>query len=276
MLRRSSRLLLFLACALAAVGDGLLPRRDRAVWRQKWAGRFRTVLKLRVTVSGRVPRRGLIVANHLGYLDILALLAAAPCVFVAKREVKSWFLLGPLAALAGTVFVDRRNARSLSPAAACMKRLLRQGVPLVLFAEGTSSGGGSVLPFRPALLQPACDLAVGVVPARIAYDVAAACYWGDMTFLPHLWTLLGGDGIHAGLSFGPPLTAGGDRKEFAARLHAAVGRLTPAVSGKHPVGPAPGTRSGPAPARRFPGLPGAGLAPPGRAAGPGTRRCNGC
>jgi 1-acyl-sn-glycerol-3-phosphate acyltransferase len=235
MLRRTRKFLIFLACTLAAICEGLLlvgksPHR-RGLWAQKWAAHYCRLFGLSVTVSGEIPRRGLVVANHLGYLDIPLLAQFMPCAFVAKSEVRSWPLLGALATLANTVYVDRNNARNLSLTVERMKRHLQYDIPLVLFPEGTSSAGRTVLPFRPSLLQPVCELSTPLYAAHITYRLAngdageEVCYWGDMTLLPHLWNLLGKGRIHAELRFGKPLTASRDRKQLAAALRAEVAGL---------------------------------------------------
>lgn len=76
-----------------------------------WAGWACAIMGLRIRRTGlnRIPQGSLIVANHCSYLDILVLGSLCPAVFVAKKEVESWLLIGPLARLAGTVFVNRTS-----------------------------------------------------------------------------------------------------------------------------------------------------------------------
>jgi 1-acyl-sn-glycerol-3-phosphate acyltransferase len=241
MLRRPRKFCVFLACTLMAICEGLLlvrkPARRRGLWAQKWATYYCRLFDLSITVSGEIPKQGLVVTNHLGYLDIPLLAQFMPCAFVAKSEVRSWPLLGALATLANTVYVDRNNTRNLSLTAERMKQQLRHDLPLVLFPEGTSSAGRTVLPFRPSLLQPACELSVPLCAAHIAYRLEdgdageEVCYWGDMTLLSHLWNLLGKGNIHAELRFSKPLTVSHDRKQLAAELHAEVVKLSSPLAG---------------------------------------------
>jgi 1-acyl-sn-glycerol-3-phosphate acyltransferase len=97
----------------------------------------------------------LLVANHLSYLDIVLLSSLTPCVFVAKNEVKDWPVFGWFARLAGTVFVDRNDRRDAARANELIRSALREGALVVLFPEGTSSNGSTVLPFKSSLLQAA-------------------------------------------------------------------------------------------------------------------------
>ena len=231
ILRRVGKFLWFIGCTLTAVVTGFFSRR-RADWAQRQAVRYCRLLNLTVTVSGDIPRQGLVVANHVSYLDIIVLAGVMPCAFVSKHEVRRWPLLGRLAVFANTVFIDRANIRDLTPTVAQMKQRLSQNLPLVLFPEGTSGDGSRVLPFRPSLLQPACELGAPLTAAYLTYqlddgDVTNDVhYWGDMTMLPHMWNLFGKRAIRAEVRFSAPLAPAGDRKQLAARLHEEVVKLS--------------------------------------------------
>ena len=125
----------------------------RANWLQQSCRRALRVFNIEVETQGPIPTSGLLVCNHLSYLDILVLGALAPAAFVAKREVRFWPILGLFATLAGTVFVDRRKRTRVGEANQKMENLLKTGVVTVLFPEGTSSDGSTVLPFKSALLD---------------------------------------------------------------------------------------------------------------------------
>jgi 1-acyl-sn-glycerol-3-phosphate acyltransferase len=189
------------------------------------------VFNLELRASGAIPTRGLLVCNHLSYLDILALGALAPGAFVAKREVKAWPVLGWFARLAGTLFVHREKRHDVGRAAAEIEAALDQGGLVVLFPEGTSSGGETVLPFKSALLAPAARREHPLTAAFIRYALAdgsvpdEVCYWRDMTLVPHLLNLLGKQGVSARVFFAGLPQPRRDRKELARQLHAEVLRL---------------------------------------------------
>jgi 1-acyl-sn-glycerol-3-phosphate acyltransferase len=207
--------------------------RTRAAWMSRQARRFLGALNLTVERSGPPPRVGVLVANHVSYLDILVLGAAGPLVFVAKRQTRGWPVFGPLIRAAGTVFVERERAHDLPRVLAELAATGAEGsggVTVAFFPEGTSTDGSVVLPFRPALLAPAVAGGQPVTPAWVGYtldtgDGTAAdevCWWGDMEFSPHLLNLFSKKAIHARVAYAPPEPPGDDRKELARRLHARV------------------------------------------------------
>ena len=115
------------------------------------------LLGIRVRVEGALEGElpVLLVANHTSWLDIPVISAAAPVSFVAKKEVGSWPFVSWLARLQRTVFVDRTRRSAIGSTANEMIGRLQSGDTLVLFAEGTSSDGNRVLPFKTSLLAAA-------------------------------------------------------------------------------------------------------------------------
>ena len=101
----------------------------------------------------------------MSYLDILAISSVTPAVFVSKADVRRWPLFGWFAAIAGTVFVDRERRHHVGQVNAEIEAALADGELVVIFPEGTSSNGESLLPFRTSLLEPAArgqyELSVG-------------------------------------------------------------------------------------------------------------------
>jgi 1-acyl-sn-glycerol-3-phosphate acyltransferase len=189
------------------------------------------VFNVCLRTTGPVPTHGLLASNHLSYLDILVLGAITPAVFVAKREVRGWPILGWFAWLASTVFVRREQRSDVVRATAEIKAALDTRALVVLFPEGTSSGGDTVLPFKSALLDPATrqdlPLSVGFIHYALSDGSVAdeVCYWRDMTLPPHLMNLLGKRGVSARVSFTQIQRSCADRKALAHLLHAEVMRL---------------------------------------------------
>ena len=147
------------------------------------------------------------VSNHLSYLDRMVYAAARPLRFVAKSEVQRWPLVGILASLGGTIFVERDRSLQVGHVARQIEQSLREGVPVLLFPEGTSSDGSSVLPFLPPLFEPAIRAGACVTAAAIRYQADGVAedevtYWGDMVFLPHAFRTLGLEGLTAEIAFG--------------------------------------------------------------------------
>lgn len=206
-------------------------RRIRAVWLQRHCRRALNIFKLKPQISGTVPAHGLLISNHLSYLDILVISSITPAVFVSKREVKFWPVFGQFAQMGGTVFVDRSRRTQVGDINDEIQNALDDGALVVLFPEGTSSNGQSVLPFKTALLQPAIGhphpLAVGCIQYALddgdpSDDV---CYWGNDTFFPHMINLMSKRTVRATVRFAPVQSVTADRKELARQLRDAVLKL---------------------------------------------------
>lgn len=234
---RAIALSFFSICALIEVGVTIpFVRHDRRIlarseWLHRWCSFGCRILGIRPTLSGLIPRAGLLVCNHLSYLDILVLSSIRPCVFVAKRDVAAWPLFGWLARAAGTIFVDRRSRLASEVVVALMRQALVSDALVVLFPEGTSSDGSTVLPFKSALLEPALQLNCTVTAGGIDYSLPSGsvadevCYWRDMTLVPHLFNLLRKAEVKSKLSFARVDTRDTDRKQLALELRREVVRL---------------------------------------------------
>jgi 1-acyl-sn-glycerol-3-phosphate acyltransferase len=206
-------------------------RLERAAWLSRSSRRHLKVFGCSTRVSGEIPKRGLLVSNHLSYLDIPVMAAVTPAVFVSKSEVRRWPLFGWFAAISGTVFVNRQRRTHVGGVNQEIEAALADGALVVVFPEGTSTNGETILPFRASLLEPAArgghEISVGWIHYEVEGGDAAAdaCYWGDHTFLPHAVNLLGKKAIRATLRFGKFQRTTDDRKELAQQLHAAVEEL---------------------------------------------------
>lgn len=203
----------------------------RARWLQHSCRRALRVLGADLETSGPVPARGLLVCNHLSYVDILALSACAPVVFVAKREVRQWPIFGWFARLGGTVFVDREHRTRVGQTTKEIEAALDNDALVVLFPEGTSSDGKTVLPFKSSLLEPAAGLTHPLSTALIQYELPdgdvgeEVCYWKDMTLVPHLLNLMSKRGLRASIRFTQTRVGSADRKEIARQLHSEILQL---------------------------------------------------
>lgn len=111
----------------------------RALWAHWISREFLRLINCHVRVFGSVPWHGLIVCNHLGYLDILVILSQCPAAFIWKNEVRCWPFFGLLASMAGTIFVNRERRTAVPGSLKSVARFLKAGLLVVLFPEGTSS-----------------------------------------------------------------------------------------------------------------------------------------
>ncbi len=231
-----------IASGMLSLAWFLMSQRDgetdsRIAWMQWMSRRFLALLHCGVSVSGNIPKTGLIACNHLGYVDILVIGSVCPALFVAKSDVQGWPIFGWLASRAGTIFVSRNDPAKVPSQLRQMQQPLRQGHPVVLFPEGTSSDGASVLPFRSSLFESVIATGCPITPSAIGYDPGShgsvgteIAYWGDHSLLPHLFNLLSKKSFTAHLCFGDSRKPVPDRKQEAACLHAEISALHRALS----------------------------------------------
>lgn len=182
----------------------------------------------------------LLVANHTSWLDIPVLSAVAPLSFVAKREVGNWPFVSALARLQRTVFVDRTRRQSAGAAAGAIAERLAAGDTIVLFAEGTSSDGNRVLPFKSSLfgaVEGVDDKDVVVQTVAVVYthrhglplqmaDRPRVGWYGDMEMQSHAWGVLKSGPLTVTVKVGPPvpLAEFSSRKVLALESERAVRR----------------------------------------------------
>lgn len=191
------------------------------------------LLGVKVEVFGRVPQHGplLIVSNHVSWLDIVVLSAIAPVSFVAKKEVAGWPLFGSLARLQRTVFVDRDRRHATGTSRDEMRERLAAGDVIVLFAEGTSGDGRTVLPFKTSFFGAAEMPGVLVQPVTLAYRghrnlpmtrrlLPSYAWYGDMELAPHLIGAVSAGPIEVAAVCHPPLSLTGEVNRKALARHA--------------------------------------------------------
>jgi 1-acyl-sn-glycerol-3-phosphate acyltransferase len=203
------------------------------------------LLGLRLHISGKIERERpvLVVSNHISWLDIPVISAVAPVSFIAKKEVAGWPLVSWLARLQRSVFVDRQQPGKAVETAGEISERLSDGDSLVLFAEGTSSDGNRVLPFKTSLFGAAkpsrrsgkTTANAYVQTMAIAYthlhgvpfgrtDRALVGWYGDMELASHLWRLLKAGPLDVHIVVGPPVPLDDfpDRKALARHSEAEV------------------------------------------------------
>lgn len=203
--------------------------------RNRWRNLIvRTWAKMVAHLMGiRIHRQGIppappffIVSNHLSYIDIIVYFTQMNCVFIAKKEVSAWPVMGYLARVANTLFIDRRNRRDIARVNALISRNINRLQGVLLFPEGTSTGGDTVKPFRPSLLEYPAERNMPVWYTTIRYrtppgappEELSVCWWGDMTFGSHAFNLFKIPCFDALIEFGPEPVQHNDRKVLAQHL----------------------------------------------------------
>jgi lyso-ornithine lipid O-acyltransferase len=111
----------------------------------------------------------LIVSNHLGMIDILAISSLRPCLFITSVDMRETPFLGQLAEASGCLFVERRNRSNISNEILVIREALAQGFNVVLFPEATSTNGEKVIPFKKTLMTAAAGTGVPILPLCLNY-----------------------------------------------------------------------------------------------------------
>jgi lyso-ornithine lipid O-acyltransferase len=206
----------------------------RSHWLHITARHMAWVLNIQASYEGKPPREGVMVSNHISYIDIIVHAARTPLVFISKAEVENWPVFGPLTRWAGTLFIRRELRKDVRRVADKIPGVVESGNVLTFFPEGTSSDGNGLLPFRPSLLAPIVEHGWKVTPAFIRYTLEpgdgtveddVAYYRPDTVFGLHLFRLLGRRRIFAKITYGSPVEPGADRKELALYLRESICEL---------------------------------------------------
>jgi 1-acyl-sn-glycerol-3-phosphate acyltransferase len=182
----------------------------RAQWQHESGILVMRILGIRLTVKGPLPQGGLLVANHLSYLDIMIFSTALPVYLVSKIQISRWPFFGTLARAGGALFVDRSSRVSAEATTLQIADRLRSPVPVLFFPEGTSTDGTHLIPFHSRFYTPAVEAGIPVTAAAIRYipedgsPESELCWYGDDVFLTHVWKVLGASNFAAEVQFGEP------------------------------------------------------------------------
>jgi 1-acyl-sn-glycerol-3-phosphate acyltransferase len=215
---------------IQAVAYPWFPLKVRRLILQNWSADLLHIFNVRIDIAGDDPlhklHHGLIVTNHISWLDVFVLNAVVPMRFVAKSEVRRWPVIGWLCARAQTLFIERGKARSAARINVQLVQLLQRGECLAVFPEGTTTDGSSVAHFHSSLLQPAIDATALTHPVAIRYLDAdgthstAAAYIDDLSFGASMWSILSEPELHVRLIASQPLHAQDmDRRTLTQTAH---------------------------------------------------------
>ena len=204
---------------------------NKIYWRQLafryWTTSFVRISGMEIEVIGKPPKPPFfLVTNHVSYVDVAALRATVEGVFVAKAEVRDWFLAGRIVRDMGIVFIDRKNRRDIPRAGEEIIQRLNDGEGVIVFPEGTSTKGEDILPFNSSFLEFASRTDLPVSYASISYrthsgDPPAStmvAWWDDISFMAHIFRLFTIKRYTAVIDFGDEPIVNPDRKRLAAEL----------------------------------------------------------
>lgn len=200
---------------------------ERQLRVQWWAAKMLRLVGITLRVEGApVAGASLLVANHISWLDIMAVHAVCPHArFVSKADVKSWPLIPHLVDAAGTLYLERERKRDALRVVHAMADALKAGDTVAIFPEGTTSDGQALLPFHANLLQAAISTGTPVQPVAIRFSDSthaisrAVEFIGATTLAQSLWMVACGDALTVRVALLPPReTALADRRALAELL----------------------------------------------------------
>jgi len=218
------------AALIVATRFGRIDASSRMRHVQRWSAKCLCVLGVDLLAQG-TPRAGskLLVANHVSWLDILAINAVVPARFVSKSEVRHWPVFGWLATASGTLYIERDRPRDALRVVHQMAAALQAGDTLAVFPEGTTADGHTLLPFHANLLQGAIATATPAQPVSLRFfdqDHAispAVEFLEQTTLLQSLWSVVCAQGLTVRVGVLPALSvAHADRRRLAQRLRSEI------------------------------------------------------
>ncbi|MDO8811732.1 MAG: lysophospholipid acyltransferase family protein [Gallionella sp.] len=193
-----------------------------------WSMQLLCILNIGIRTEGQRPVRGergcMVVANHVSWLDIFVLNAIHPSRFIAKAEVRNWPLIGWLCERGNTIFIERALRQNTASINQHISALLKQGICVGLFPEGTTTDGKQVGHFHSALIQPAIDADAPLRPIALRYQDKtgepgyAATFIGDTTLVQSIWQILRCHHLDALVIFTPALVATGENRRVLTRV----------------------------------------------------------
>jgi 1-acyl-sn-glycerol-3-phosphate acyltransferase len=250
---RLARSVLHLLWCVAIVAS-LVPwmsTRCQLAFKARWSRQLLAVMGARIVASGPFPAHGLLVANHVSWLDVFAINAIAPTTFLSRDEVLRWPVIGWLCRRVGTLFLERGSRSAARRAKERLIDELRGGTLVGVFPEGKAGFGDHVMPFHAALFQSAIDAETVVIPALIRYTdrqgkpSLAAAYVGETSLWQCVRSIIKMSGLTAHVDFLPEITAAGaDRRRLARHSHQIISHALAAAMPSRPVPPAECTAIG--------------------------------
>ena len=203
--------------------------RKAAEYTRLWARGALRIINMELTVYGNPGKfsGGLVVSNHQSYLDVLIHGSVFPLRFAPKIEMKSWPFIGFMTGLSRPVWIDRSSRQKSRESAEAMTETMRGGIPMIVYAEGTTTDGQhGLLPFKSTPFEAAAEAGLPIQPVLTFYHPVpggkfSLSWFGHAKLLPHVWKLVQLKHIRADLHVMEPVMPlpGEERKALAVRIH---------------------------------------------------------
>lgn len=182
-----------------------IPREKRDDYIHSWSDTTLKRMNVQLKVKGSPSKKPcLFVGNHISYVDIPLVTSQVPAIFLAKKEVGQWPVIGNAGRALGTVYVDRSSESSRKKSSLLVaEKILKNKERVVVFPSGTTSVDENV-GWRLGAFRLAAENKIPVQAFKIRYSPASIAFIGDDLFLPHLYGLLKLKKIEATIEFQRP------------------------------------------------------------------------
>jgi len=200
----------FLLVGLAMRRAGSTTTQDDRTWIHKRFVRFvrrvHRIMGMRISWEGQLPDEpAVLMGNHRSYMDGILFPVGFPVVFVARKETKSWPVIGWGATLIGTIWVDRKSKESRTATRKTVRNRLDEGMGIVIFPEGTTHRGPDLLEYRPGMFYTCAEEGFPIVPVALEYGDPNIAWVGNSWFIPHAFHHLGAKHLDVAVRFGTPV-----------------------------------------------------------------------
>ena len=189
---------------------------------QTWGKSILFVLGIKV-YRNELPanKNFILMPNHRSYLDIFIVAALTPAAMVGKEELKKW-PFGKLGVkVTNSILVDRSEIKSLVKTMNKIKAAVNQGIPVILFPEGTTHIGPLTKPFKNGSFQIAANANIPVIPMAIHYKDINDAWVGNDTLLRHFFRQMGKPVTKVFIQYGTPIS-GSDYKQIQQQTKAQI------------------------------------------------------
>ncbi|MCP3968402.1 MAG: 1-acyl-sn-glycerol-3-phosphate acyltransferase [Lentisphaerae bacterium] len=185
------------------------------------------ILNVKIKVIGDYSsfKGGLIVSNHMGYLDVVVHASMFPIRFAPNVGIRSWPFLGWYLSISRPIWIDRASRQQSKKLLQDFKDTMDHHIPLIVYPEGTStSGDDGILPFKSTSFEAVSGNGYPILPLITVYkkapDGSNLSWHGKLTLLSHVWRILGHKEMHAEVYVMDVIHAEGrDRKDLSKSVH---------------------------------------------------------
>ena len=192
-----------------------------------WAATFIRIVGMQLKVEGQIyDKPCLILANHISFIDVFALNATKPGRFIAKSEIAGWPVFGKIAKGVDTLFIERKNHRSILSVNEQISQALKQKQTIMLFPEGRTSAGLTLLPLKSNLIEPAILSDTPVQPVALCYtengQKTTKASYANIQIFACLWTIVSTPGLALTMKFLPVIDVTGKSRHEVAKEASAL------------------------------------------------------